>query len=173
MYSGTPRQASGPVLVRASEAELLTNAPGSFVTLLTDSDLTGGALTSNRATLRQGVDGAPPHFHTKATEMLFVLGGSLRVLAGQEVLLLNGGDTFIAPPLLAHAFAPAPDSDADVLVVFTPGMDRFDYYRLLERVNRGEASPAEIGQSQQRFDNHYVDSPVWQAALHGQSPDAA
>ncbi|WBB59658.1 cupin domain-containing protein [Streptomyces sp. WMMC500] len=167
MSAGTPPAPAELVLVRASDAEVLTHGPGSLVTLLTDSDATGGALTSNRATLRRGVDGAPPHFHTKAAEMLFVLDGSLRVLAGDRVLTLYEGDTFLAPPRLTHAFAPAPDADAEVLVVFTPGMDRFDYYRLLDRVNSGEADPAEIARSQQRFDNHYVDSPVWREALKG------
>lgn len=165
MSATPPHNAVEHVLVRASDAEVLASTPGSVVTLLTDSDVTAGALTSNRATLRRGIDGAPPHFHTKATEMLFVLDGSLQVLAGDEVLILDEGDTFIAPPLLPHAFAPAPDSDADVLVVFTPGMDRFDYYRLLDQVSRGEASLAEIEQSQQRFDNHYVESPIWREAL--------
>jgi hypothetical protein len=40
-------------------------------------------------------------------------------------------------------------------------MGWFDYYRLLDRVHRGEADPREIGESQERFDNHYVDSPLW------------
>ncbi|MEO3750534.1 cupin domain-containing protein [Streptomyces sp. B6B3] len=161
MSTTTSSPATEHVLVRASDAEVLADGPGSLITLLTDSDATGGALTVNRATLRQGAAGAPPHFHTRAAEMLFVLDGALRVLAGDEVLVLHRGDTFLAPPRLPHAFAPAPDSDAEVLVVFSPGMDRFDYYRLLDRVNRGEASPEEIGRSARRFDNHYVDSPVW------------
>ncbi|MFJ9855251.1 cupin domain-containing protein, partial [Streptomyces sp. NPDC101150] len=49
---------------------------------------------------------------------------------------------------------------------FTPGMARFDYLRLLDRVMRGEASPEEIKASSERFDNHYVDSPVWNTELH-------
>ncbi|WP_158889447.1 cupin domain-containing protein [Amycolatopsis anabasis] len=153
------------LLVRASDAEVLASRPGSFVTLLADSHTTGGALTSNRATLRKGVDGTPPHFHTKASELLFVLDGSLRVLAGDEVLTLHEGDLFVAPPRMPHAWAPAPDSDADVLVVFTPGIGRFDYYRLLDRVNRGEADPAEIKESQERYDNHYVESAIWREHL--------
>lgn len=40
-------------------------------------------------------------------------------------------------------------------------MDRFDYYRLLDRVNKGEASVQEIRESGQHFDNHYFESPVW------------
>ncbi len=41
---------------------------------------------------------------------------------------------------------------------------RFDHYRLLDRVQRGQADPAEIRASRDRFDNHYVDSPAWRAA---------
>ncbi|MDG4864812.1 cupin domain-containing protein, partial [Streptomyces sp. T-3] len=33
------------------------------------------------------------------------------------------------------------------------------------RVMRGEASPAEIAASSEQYDNHYVDSPAWKAAL--------
>lgn len=163
----TGTNTGGPVrhvLVRASDAEVLASRPGTFTTLLAESGGTGGALTVNRATFRQGVEGTPAHYHTKMSETLFVLGGALQVLAAEELLILEEGDMFIAPPPMWHAWAPAPGSDADALVVFTPGIDRFDYYRLLDRVSRGEAGPAEIRASQERFDNHYVDSPTWQAA---------
>jgi quercetin dioxygenase-like cupin family protein len=163
--TGTNTSNSGRhVLVRASDAEVLASRPGTFTTLLAESGGTGGALTVNRATFRQGVEGTPAHYHTKMSETLFVISGALQVLAADEVLVLEEGDMFIAPPLMWHAWAPAPGSDADALVVFTPGLDRFDYYRLLDRVNRSEADPAEIQASQERFDNHYVDSPAWQAA---------
>lgn len=49
-------------------------------------------------------------------------------------------------------------------------MGRFDYLRLLGRVMRGEADPKEIAGSADRFDNHYVESPVWRAALDGPVP---
>jgi hypothetical protein len=67
---------------------------------------------------------------------------------------------FVAPNT-PHAFAPADGRDADFLVVITPGKPRFDYYRLLDRVHRGEATWQEVGETQDRYDNHYVDSPVW------------
>lgn len=154
----------GAVLVRADEAEVLADGPHSSIALLADSGATGGALTSNRATLRQGSDGAPPHYHTRASELFFVLGGSLQVLVGERVLVLDEGDFLVVPPCVTHAFAPAPGADADVLIVFTPGMARFDYYRLLDSVHKGEASPEEIPASQERFDNRYVDSPIWRRA---------
>ncbi len=153
-----------PVLVRAAEAEVLSTDPRSVLTLLADAPTTGGAVTSNRSLFRDGMDGAPPHFHTRAGELLFVLGGRLQVLTGEEVLTLEEGDSLFVPPHTAHAFGAAAGADADVLVVFTPGLPRFDYYRLLDRVQRGEASPEEIRDSQERFDNHYVDSPAWRQA---------
>jgi mannose-6-phosphate isomerase-like protein (cupin superfamily) len=155
---------SEATLVRATDAEVLADAPGSLITLLADSDSTDGAFTTNRATLKRGVFGTPAHFHTRATEFFFVLGGTLQVLVHEDLHTLGEGDFLAVPPQVPHAFGPAKDSDADVLVVFTPGMDRFDYYRLLDRVARGEAGPQEIGDSARRYDNHYVESPIWREA---------
>ncbi|GGT24545.1 cupin domain-containing protein [Streptomyces purpureus] len=165
--------AFAPVLTRGADAET-TADPSSVMTLLTDSDTTGGLLTSYRSSFAKGAVGAPAHFHTKASEMFFVLGGSLEVLVGEELTVLNEGDFLLVPPHTPHAFAAAPGAEADVLFVFTPGMARFDYLRLLGRVMRGEAGFEEIRESSERFDNHYVDSPVWQKALAvraGASPE--
>ncbi|WP_326608164.1 cupin domain-containing protein [Streptomyces sp. NBC_01799] len=153
-----------PVLTRHSEAETCAD-PSSVMTLLADSDSTADGLTSYRSTFAKGAVGAPAHFHTRATELFFVISGSLQVLVGKEVTVLEAGDFLAVPPHTPHAFAAAPCCEADVLFVFTPGMGRFDYLRLLGRVMRGEADATEIAASAKRFDNHYVDSPVWRAAL--------
>ncbi|KUH40197.1 MULTISPECIES: cupin domain-containing protein [Streptomyces] len=164
MNTSTTQQA-GPVLVRAETAESLQDGATSLITLLADAGVTGGALTANKATFREGSPGAPAHFHTKATEMFLVLDGTMRVLVDDEILTLRKGDFLTVPPTVPHAFAPAPGSEAEMLVVFTPGMDRFDYYRLLERVYRGEATVQDIRDSSQLYDNHYFESPVWSKAL--------
>ncbi|MEX2984781.1 cupin domain-containing protein [Streptomyces sp. C36] len=153
-----------PVLTRAADAETVSD-PSSVMTLLADCGTDGSSLTSYRSSFAKGAVGAPAHFHTRASELFFVIGGSLRVLVDDEVKVLNEGDFLLVPPHTPHAFAAAPGAEADVLFVFTPGMPRFDYLRLLNRVMRGEASPQEIKESSERFDNHYVDSPVWRAAL--------
>jgi mannose-6-phosphate isomerase-like protein (cupin superfamily) len=154
-------QSQPPLHVTATEAEVLEDGPTSLITLLADADVTHGALTVNRSLLRRGSPGAPPHFHTRATETFFVLDGTLQVLAGEEIVTLRRGDLLVVPPHLPHAFAPAAGEEADILVSFTPGIMRFDYYRLLERVYQGEASPQEIGATSEQFDNHYFDSPIW------------
>jgi mannose-6-phosphate isomerase-like protein (cupin superfamily) len=110
-----------------------------------------------------GTDGAPPHFHSGAAELFFVLDGRLDVLLGEEIVTVTANDLLVVPAGLPHAFAPAKDTSADVLFVYTPSRPRFDYYRLLERLYTGDADAAELADTQDRYDNHYVDSPVWTA----------
>ncbi|MGW1077335.1 cupin domain-containing protein [Streptomyces sp. NPDC002537] len=161
----TSKNADFPAaLTRAAEAETAAD-PSSVMTLLADSDTTGGLLTTYRSTFAKGAVGAPAHFHTRAAEMFYVIDGALRVLVNEEITVLGAGDFLLVPPNTPHAFAAAPGHEADVLFTFTPGMARFDYLRLLGRVMRGEASPQEIKDSSERFDNHYVDSPAWREAL--------
>jgi mannose-6-phosphate isomerase-like protein (cupin superfamily) len=162
--SNTTGNAHSAALVRAADAEVLT---ASDITLLADADATNGLLTSNRSLFREGSDGAPPHFHEHAAELFFVIDGSLRVLLGEQVVTLHKDDFLVVPPKLPHAFAPAPGAEADVLFVYTPGKARFDYYRLLERLYTGQADPQELADTQDRYDNHYVESPVWTRARSG------
>jgi quercetin dioxygenase-like cupin family protein len=152
------------VLVKEAQAETLVRDPGCLLRLLADADQTGGALTANRSTFGAGADGAPPHFHTYASELFFVLSGKLQVLLDDRVTILTAGDTLVVPPYVPHAFAAAPGHEADVLFVFAPGRERFEYYRLLDRLHGGEATLQEILDTQERFDNHYVESPVWREA---------
>ncbi|MFB7912050.1 cupin domain-containing protein [Kitasatospora sp. NPDC056076] len=160
--------ATAPVLARHGEAETCAD-PSATMTLLAETAPGEGGFTVYRSAFARGAVGAPAHFHTRATELFFVISGSLRVLVGEEVTVLDAGDFLAVPPHTPHAFAAAPGSEADVLFVFAPGMDRFDYLRLLGTVMRGEADPGAIAASAERFDNHYVDSPAWRAALAGRA----
>jgi quercetin dioxygenase-like cupin family protein len=156
----------GAVIVRAAATEVV-GGPGARVRLLVDGDTTGGALTSQQVTLAEGADGAAPHHHAHATELFYVLGGAVQVLAGETVALAEVGDVIVVPPQLPHAFAAPPGCDADLLIVLAPGIERFDYFRLLERLGRGEATIDDLLASQDRFDNHFLDSPAWRAARAG------
>ncbi|WP_328613673.1 cupin domain-containing protein [Amycolatopsis sp. NBC_00355] len=150
------------LLVRHDEAEQLGTTPDTM-TLLADVSQTGGHLSTNRASLGRGRDGATPHFHTASAEMFFMLDGELEVLQDEEVVTVRTGDMLFVPPHTTHAFGATSRSAADVLIVFTPGVERFEYFRMIDRIRRGEASPAEILASQDRFDNHFVDSEAWRA----------
>ena len=83
------------------------------------------------------------------------------MLVDRDVTVLRAGDLLVVPPDVPHAFEAAPGADAEVFFVLTPARERAEYYRLLDRVHRGLAGWVEVGASQGRFDNHYVDSSVW------------
>ncbi|WP_030957010.1 cupin domain-containing protein [Streptomyces sp. NRRL S-378] len=151
---------------RAATAEAIQDAPGSLITLLTDT----AELTCNTAAFEVGAAGAPVHFHTRATEFFHVTEGRLDVLVGDEIQTLDAGDFIAVPPGVKHAFAPAAGHTASVFVGFTPGMGRFDYYRLLGRVHAGEATVQDIKDSSATYDNHYAESPVWSGRRRSAEP---
>jgi uncharacterized cupin superfamily protein len=151
------------LLTRSADAEVL-EIGATTMTLLADADGTGGALNANRSVIAPGIAGPPPHFHNGSAEMFFVLGGRLRALTGDRVVTLDEGDFLLVPKKMTHAFATPDEVGADVLIVFTPALEeRFEYFRLGERVLKGQASPEEIFSSQDRFDNHFVDSAAWRS----------
>jgi hypothetical protein len=63
---------------------------------------------------------------------------------------------------MTHAFAATHSAFADVLVI-SPGVERFDYFRLLAKVARGEASFEDVLKTQEQFDSIFTDSPTWAA----------
>ncbi|MBH0780494.1 cupin domain-containing protein [Nocardia bovistercoris] len=146
------------LLVRYDETELLETLG---VRLYADHDMTGGKMSANRTLLAAGTDGPPPHYHTTSAELFYMLDGRLRVLAGEEVVTIGSGDFLLIPPNTTHAWAAPADASADVLIVFTPGIERFEYFRLVDRIRQGKASPEEVLDTMERFDNHFVDSPLW------------
>lgn len=147
-------------LVRATEVETLAGEPGA-VRLLLDSSQTGGALSTQRVTLRNGADGAVPHHHERSCELFFVLAGEAELLAGQSKLTLTEGDAVAIPPHLAHAFAAASGKSTDLLIVIAPGVERFDYFRQLARVMVGDLPAASLLGEQQRFDTYFEQSTTW------------
>lgn len=152
-----------PVLVRGADAETISHATGS-AHLLTDASSTAGALSAHRVTLAKGADGATPHFHADSSELFYVLDGSLQMLHDDKIIYARQGDLVVVPPRMPHAFAAAADSTLEMLIAITPGVERFDYFRILGRVVNGEAPFSELVAGEDKFDSHSVDSPVWREA---------
>ncbi len=148
-------------IVRAATAETVADGPASTITLLADGEHTAGATTINRAHLDRESPGAPAHRHDHAAETIFVIDGSLDVLIDDDIHTLTAGDLVFIAAGTAHAFAPTPGSTADMLAIYTPGQERFAYYRMLQQLHLGEITLAELQATSDRFDNHYVDSARW------------
>ncbi|WP_328888853.1 cupin domain-containing protein [Streptomyces sp. NBC_00316] len=148
------------VIVRSAEAEVVGRAPTS-IRLLADSSATGGALSTQRVTLTDGADGARPHHHAGSVEMFYLLDGTAQLLSGEQVVTAERGDLVIVPPNLPHAFAAAPGSDADILIVITPGVERFEYFRHLERIAYGKVPPESLLEVQELYDTYFLQSKAW------------
>jgi mannose-6-phosphate isomerase-like protein (cupin superfamily) len=151
------------VLVRGGEAEQLT-LPNNVTTLLAEGADTAGAFSVIRATLAPGGDGARPHHHSKASELFFVIAGSVDILVGDDVVTAHAGDLAVVAPMAMHAFANASTTEpVDLLIIFGPGIERFDYFRLLRDVVGGQKKGEEILATQERFDNWFGESEAWAA----------
>ena len=150
-----------PVLVRAAEAERLESI-GHF--LLADSSATHGALSSHRIALGRGAAGAVPHRHDRSSELFFILDGKLDVLVGQDIVTAAPGDLLVVPAGQAHAFGAHRDSAAEALIIITPGVERFDYFRHVARWREGREPRDILLGLQDRFDTHFTESAVWDGA---------
>jgi quercetin dioxygenase-like cupin family protein len=131
--------------------------------LLIDSSEAGGTVSHLEVSMDRGADGAAPHFHTISDELFYVADGELQVLAGDEIITVGAGGSIVMPKLMPHAFGATPDSSARILIALMPAVERFGYFRLLDRLVKGEATFEDLAASQDEFDNHFVDSPTWWA----------
>ena len=160
------------VLVRAADAEVI-GFPRQTVRLLADSSATGGHLSTQRVTLVGGADRADPHHHATSAELFYVLSGSVQLLAGDRLLVASEGDLVLVPPGLPHAFAAAQASDADLLIVITPGVERFEYFRHLTRIATGRQPPESLLEVQACYDTFFDDSPAWRQARGAVRPGSS
>ncbi|WP_280434462.1 cupin domain-containing protein [Nocardia carnea] len=145
---------------QASDAEILYTASVTM-RLLIDAEQANGTVSTLEVTMARGADGAAPHFHTRSDELFYVAEGELQLMAGDRLVTVGAGGTAVVPKHTTHAFGATPDSGARILIALMPGVQRFGYFRLLERIARGEATLDELAASQDEYDNHFVDAPRW------------
>lgn len=153
---------AGGAVKRAASAETLV-APSVELRLLLDSTATSGALSAHRVRLGDGAEGANPHQHRRSSELFYVLDGMVDLLVGQDVITATAGDLIVVPPGVAHAFAASAGHDGELLVVITPGVDRFDFFRSVHRVLTGSSAPSSLQGVGDRFDNYPAAAPGWDA----------
>lgn len=158
-----------PVVVQAAEAEVLTD--GNPMRLLADADASGGAVSISSGTIAAGADNALPHLHRRSWEVFYIVGGALEIMLDERIEVVSAGGLVAVPPGVVHAFAATDAGDVEAVVFITPGVARFDYFRMLPKVLRGEYSKPELDAMHERFDIHFRDSPVWRArrSVVGQS----
>jgi quercetin dioxygenase-like cupin family protein len=142
------------------DAETLHIGPDT-IRLLLDSSQTHGAISAHRVTLHPGGAEASPHHHTRSSELFYVLSGAIEVLAGDRVHTATEGALIVVPPGVAHAFAAGAGTVGELLVVVTPGIERFEFFRQLEGVSRGECHLTDFVNDQSKYDTYPAESTPW------------
>ncbi len=54
-----------------------------------------------------------------------------------------------------------------MLVIITPGIERFEYFRHLERIRYGKVPPESLLEVQELYDSYFGTSALWEASRNG------
>lgn len=149
------RSGARAFVIQQRDAELL-RGDGSELWLLADASDCCGTLGCNRLRLQPGAAGARPHLHRRSSEAFYVLEGTLEMLIDGEAVRLEQGGLAVIPAGVVHSFRAGDGEVADVFVTLAPGTDRFDYFRALPKILRGEVGADELAQMHERYDVHFV-----------------
>ncbi|WP_406193160.1 cupin domain-containing protein [Kitasatospora sp. NBC_01560] len=150
-----------PLVVHEQDVEAVPLPGGGRFVLLEDSLRTAGLLGANRLVLPAGADGTRPHCHHLSTEVFYVLGGTMEFLLHGELTAVGRGGLVVVPPGSVHAFGAAADGPAEFFALLTPGVVRFDYFRQLGRIARGEAGWDSMDDLHGAHDVHFQGGPAW------------
>jgi hypothetical protein len=86
------------------------------------------------------------------------------VLAGDQVLTADAGALIVVLSGLPHAFAAPRGRDGELLIVITPGVERFEYFRHHARIALGQETRESLLAVQDRYDTYFLDSVDWRNA---------
>lgn len=113
----------------------LEYANGGSCEYLATGDRTGGLYGLYRWTFGDDESGPDPHFHRAITESFYVLEGEVRLYDGTGWVTAGAGDFLHVPEGGIHGFRGR--DRARMLLLFTPGAPREDYFETLAAVGRG------------------------------------
>ena len=142
-------------LRRDDTAPEIAYRSGGTCEYLATGDATGGHYGLYRWTFGDDESGPDPHFHRSITESFYVLEGSVRLFDGTDWVTATSGDFLHVPEGGLHGFRGA--GRARMLLMFTPGAPREDYFETLDAVGRGAPmSPDERVAFMLQHDTYWV-----------------
>ena len=83
--------------------------------------------------------GPAPHYHRSITESFYVLSGAVRLHDGNGWVDATEGDFLYVPQGGVHGFRNESGAPASMLLLFTPGAPREDYFETLADAARRDA----------------------------------
>ncbi len=122
----------------AGTAPDLPNPNGTNVHYLATGESTGGEFGLYRWDFGPGRSGPDPHFHRTISESFFVLSGTVRLFNGQDWIDATSGDFLHVAEGGIHGFRNESGERASMLLLFTPGAPREEYFEWLVEMAQGK-----------------------------------
>jgi mannose-6-phosphate isomerase-like protein (cupin superfamily) len=156
-YRGEFGEASATIRRVDKEPEVRHGSGGSVHYLATGAS-TGGEFGLYRWTFGTGVTGPDPHFHRTISESFFILSGTVRIYDGTKWVDTDPGDFVHVPQGGIHGFKNESGEPASMLILFTPGAPREEYFETLAALGKGEMTltDAERDEFFLRHDNYWL-----------------
>ncbi len=156
----TYHRASGEVsawLRPHTQPREVNNASGGGAAYVASSAATGGAFGLYRWDMGTTPSGPGPHFHRTMTESFYVLAGAVQLYDGRRWLDAGPGDFLHVPVGGIHGFRNESGEPASMLLLFTPGAPREEYFETLaDAARRTAMSDADRHAFSLRHDNHWL-----------------
>ncbi|QPP07475.1 cupin domain-containing protein [Streptomyces bathyalis] len=116
----------------------ITTGTGNSTHYLATSAGTGGEFGLYKADMGPRSPGPSTHFHRSISESFYVLSGEVQLFDGERWTTGREGDFLYVPVGGLHAFKNSSDSPASMLLLFSPGAPREEYFeRVAEMAQRG------------------------------------
>lgn len=156
IYDGGTGEVSA--VVRPADAPPdLVYPNGNEVHHLSSGAGTGGLFGLYRWNFSAARSGPDPHFHRTITESFFILSGVVTIHDGTGWKEAHPGDYLHVPAGGIHGFRNASGRPASMLLHFSPGAPREDYFETLAALAAGQVmDEGEHAAFMLRHDNHWV-----------------
>ncbi|OEV13883.1 cupin [Streptomyces nanshensis] len=116
----------------------LAPATGPRMHYLATGASTGGEFGLYKVEMGPRSPGPSTHFHRSISESFYVLSGELELFDGERWVTGREGDFLYVPVGGLHAFRNATDDPVSMLLLFSPGAPREEYFeRIAEMSQRG------------------------------------
>jgi mannose-6-phosphate isomerase-like protein (cupin superfamily) len=116
MFVDTPTR---PIIARHADHDAVWFGPNRM-TITARAEDTGGAYALIEAEAPAG-SGPPLHVHHDADEAFWILSGAMRVVCGDEQVVLGAGDYALLPRGVPHTFVVEGAAPARLLNLLSPG----------------------------------------------------
>ncbi|MFH8609893.1 cupin domain-containing protein [Streptomyces sp. NPDC018029] len=131
------------------------SSPGGATHYLATHESTGGEFGLYKSELAPRSAGAKTHFHKAMSESFYILSGQLELYNGEKWVTGREGDFLYVPVGGLHAFKNVTDEPTSMLMLFSPGAPREEYFEQVAEVARRGAE--ELKEFRIRHDSYFTE----------------